>query len=345
MLYFLMRLLFFSDLYFKHLHTVKRILHKLSSNTKVLIWDDMLRGIKPSKWNELQRFNGIHPVSWNYQSSQSISHIDLMNYHEKFDNIWIATAFKGADGRTKSIPNFTARFYNHYSWLNFISYYKFGGEREVYNFKGIILTGWSRYSHMDPPCELLPVSMPSLISNLLLIRKYKTDKMSNYDNDGLDFTQLYKEFVDGEIKRRLKCVIDIDGELDFSSCLFESKDLYVLVKEYIIMARHIENIFNGEEFVISNIEYYEKCNYINMNNVDYYISLCNEYITKITIIERKLNKAMSRYYDKYFIEEYINSKTFSIKKKLNNVMKFFIIYLKNPTWKRRPVNNNNISLI
>lgn len=34
---------------------------------------------------------------------------------------------------------------------------------------GIILTGWQRYSHYSPLCEILPVSIPSLIVDLVYL--------------------------------------------------------------------------------------------------------------------------------------------------------------------------------
>jgi len=51
---------------------------------------------------------------------------------------------------------------NHISWLD-------SGHR--LNFRGIALTGWSRYDHFSVLCELLPAALPSLILNLAILTR------------------------------------------------------------------------------------------------------------------------------------------------------------------------------
>ena len=41
------------------------------------------------------------------------------------------------------------------------------------SFRGLVLTGWSRYDHFAVLCELLPVALPSLILNLVIVTQGK----------------------------------------------------------------------------------------------------------------------------------------------------------------------------
>ncbi len=56
------------------------------------------------------------------------------------------------------IPNALKHYTNHLSWVSAIS--KFPSPQK---FKGIALTGWSRYDHMQGICEILPAAIPSLV--------------------------------------------------------------------------------------------------------------------------------------------------------------------------------------
>lgn len=58
---------------------------------------------------------------------------------------------------------------NHKAWLRIIAEYSY-----LIKFKGIMLTGWQRYDHFAVLCELLPVSIPSLVNSILILRGNKT---------------------------------------------------------------------------------------------------------------------------------------------------------------------------
>ncbi|XP_031764118.2 hexosaminidase D-like [Galleria mellonella] len=332
------------DLFVHHVKTISNIVSSFSKETTVLIWDDMLRQITLKEWYSIdfQSLNDIEIVYWDYEPQVKVSHINLMKYHKKFSNIWIASAFKGADGRTAIIPNEKKRFSNHFSWFNLILDYKFGGESNVYNFKGIILTGWSRYSHMDPPCELLPPSIPSLIINLIFIKKIQEG--ISYDSANHNMDVIYKNYLSTDIKQSLLCNrVPLFGQnnIEWSSCLFNGVELYSSLKKYISVSTAISNELNNNFFFI---KYYSKLKTINMNTVSDNIVWCNDSFYQLLVVENKVSNILEEYYKKEFIVEYVTYLTFDLKKKLHNLMMILNDYKKPRIWERGPIayNNNNI---
>ncbi len=89
------------------------------------------------------------------------------NIYEKygriFGSIWIASAYKGAMGELAYITSINHHYQNHISWIDVM---KEKLSRNIVSFKGIALTGWSRYDHFLVLCDLLPQAIPSLVFNL-----------------------------------------------------------------------------------------------------------------------------------------------------------------------------------
>ncbi|XP_028031861.1 hexosaminidase D-like [Bombyx mandarina] len=312
-----------TDIFIKHIRKIKQIVEDINPETTVLIWDDMFRSIKLKSWNEIGYFNKIQTVYWDYGANSSVSHVNLLKYHRKFDNIWIATAFKGADGRLSTIPNLKNRFLNHLNWLKLIANYKFGGETNFHSFVGIILTGWSRYSHFDPLCELLPASIPSLLLNLLLIRKFNEGHLS-YNNDikEMEFRTFFNKYLQTDFSDSLHCVIHDIEKTNYSSCIFDGCELYNYLSEFLKIHENVIYYFESEKHGLSSLQYYaNQKNLINTNNAVMNMKLCNGTLHELFDVERKLLVVMSQYYGNDTIEEYINAKMFHLKYKLEGSMK------------------------
>lgn len=97
---------------------------------------------------------------WHYTSSENFQLGASLweKYSNIFTNIWIASAFKGATSSCQVIPINKYHISNHEAWLAELGVH--GGK--IIRFKGIALTGWSRYDHYATLCELLPSAIPSL---------------------------------------------------------------------------------------------------------------------------------------------------------------------------------------
>ena len=90
-------------------------------------------------------------------------------YFQVFNEVLIAGAYKGANGVSQTFMNTTHYIKNleSYRHLNLIFSETLGKM-----LSGVILTGWSRYSHFRPLCELLPISIPTLIQEAIYLKNW-----------------------------------------------------------------------------------------------------------------------------------------------------------------------------
>jgi len=161
-------------LYLEHVKRVASYVSQISNGkVKSIIWDDMLRAISFEELLESNIANYVEPMVWVYV--EDIDHFVDGNTWKKYSNlfphIWAASAFKGAFGERLFIPNVLRHYHNHIAWLNVIKRESSPqtSHGKPINFRGIAMTGWSRYDHFAVLCELLPVAIPSLVLNLIAI--------------------------------------------------------------------------------------------------------------------------------------------------------------------------------
>ncbi|GLG98746.1 Hexosaminidase domain-containing protein [Gryllus bimaculatus] len=124
-----------AELYLEHVMAILQFIRDTYSPLKVIMWDDMLRSIDIAVLKDL----------WD-------------KYSCVFNNVWMASAFKGATGSCQILPVIQHHISNHEQWLLVLG-------REVNKFsrfRGMAFTGWSRYDHYATLCELLTVALPSL---------------------------------------------------------------------------------------------------------------------------------------------------------------------------------------
>lgn len=115
----------------------------------------------------------VEPVSWNYRPIFEDSYISspVWNIFSKlFSNIWAAGAYKGGLNRFSMQTNSSHHVSNNRAWVQFMDTIK--TDKNV-SFSAIILTGWSRFDHFMPLCDLLPTAYQSLISSLYIINTGK----------------------------------------------------------------------------------------------------------------------------------------------------------------------------
>jgi len=151
-----------SDLYMKHMMPLIRFVRK--NGLRALVWDDMMRKWPVDQLNKISAY--IEPVVWEYLPNVSAAYLPegvWDRYSYSFSRLWAASCYKGATGSTQDFTAIGYHLSNHISWL--------GISKQRIPFQGIILTGWTRYNHIKPLCEILPEGIPSLALNLGVLQQ------------------------------------------------------------------------------------------------------------------------------------------------------------------------------
>lgn len=202
-------------------HTIKIATHvrERLPKAKILIWDDMLHNMEESTI-ELYKADiiklEIEPMIWAYMEDVKnwFQPYLYIKYGHIFEGVWAASAYKGASGELTTVTSIKHHYLNHMSWIDVILEKQRTG---IVNFRGITLTGWTRYDHFLALCDLLPEAIPSLIFNLQAMQ--------------LGRITVEKKF---EIGKRLGCTNDIPwspDEIYFvqMQCQFPGHEIYEAV--------------------------------------------------------------------------------------------------------------------
>ena len=81
-----------------------------------------------------------------------------------FRHAWAASAFKGAFGERLLLPDGERHAANNAAWMDVVAREGGGGAAVKRGgfFRGIALTGWSRYDHFAVLCELVSLNLNAL---------------------------------------------------------------------------------------------------------------------------------------------------------------------------------------
>ncbi|XP_015771158.1 PREDICTED: hexosaminidase D-like [Acropora digitifera] len=144
-----------SELFIHHMMPILK--HLKDKGVTPIMWDDMMRNWPVEYLKELGSF--VEPMVWAYASDLSWYFPPGMwdRYGKAFNNIWAASAFKGATDPWSNFVPVDFHVQNNLNWLDIIDKLP-----DSLKMTGIALTGWSRYDHYATLCELLPAALPSL---------------------------------------------------------------------------------------------------------------------------------------------------------------------------------------
>ncbi|MGE9270515.1 MAG: family 20 glycosylhydrolase [Verrucomicrobiales bacterium] len=148
------------SLYLKH---VQPILDSLRLRSiRPLLWHDMMMDWPVSSLQQIGQDADL--VVWGYRGTPAMRthhhRVEVLDrLREARIPIWGASAYKGADGPFRDLPDKQARLTNHIGWIDAAA---------PYGLKGLIATGWSRYASGRVQVEsidacLTELAMASLI--------------------------------------------------------------------------------------------------------------------------------------------------------------------------------------
>ena len=183
-----------AELYLQHI--CKLTSHLKARKIRPLLWADMM-----AKWNDedLKRIAGeADLVAWGYQGKVSRSRPSacrerLKKYLDCGIRLWGGCAYKGADGFNSERPVLEKRIENTMDWVE---------TAEAIPMRGIIATGWSRYSTTRPQCEIQEGALQSAILTGAML--YNGNLLDGDAELVLDFLD---EIGEGELSRKVTSLL------------------------------------------------------------------------------------------------------------------------------------------
>lgn len=146
-------------LYLSHMMPLITSIKRKYPTLKLFIWDDMFREFSLSELEMLGP--SVIPMVWSYVDYISTQFPDGMweRYGNVFEEIWIASSFKGSSGPLADVVPIQHHLNNHLSWFSLVESLEEDIRKKII---GITITGWSRYDHFATLCEIFPIGIPCL---------------------------------------------------------------------------------------------------------------------------------------------------------------------------------------
>ncbi|CAM4888165.1 unnamed protein product [Rotaria socialis] len=303
--------------YITHVKRVVGIVRKIRPQIRILIWDDLIRSdqfiYSEKLLNQLKGL--VEPVAWHYRTKFEDSYIfspawDI--YSRLFTNTWTASAFKGGLNRYSMQTNATHHTLNNYAWLSLMNSFSNQKNKSIY---GIILTGWSRFDHFMPLCDLLPTAYVSLISSLHVINTGKFI-LNDYTNDCYELMNSIGK--DSRLCQSLPGFSIWSGISSLSLSLSQIEDRLTFLHT-------VAPPYNRKHLFVRRYELDTRLNELEM--------LKNDLLSIIQL----LNNNLSDLYSLDVIDEWFNLYLSPILGRINTTLIEFSPVRNQKTWPRRPL--------
>lgn len=314
-------------LFAEHVARVAQFVRSEFVGVTPLMWDDMLRHWSSTDLAESGLGELVEPVVWVYAENiaRLLPHYVWHMYGRVFPHVWVASAFKGAYGETALVPDLRRHSENNLAWLRIMRTTK------IVQFRGMVLTGWSRYDHFAVLCELLPVSVPSLLLNVLLVLHPHWPK--------LQVIRLWMQ--------ALSCPPTVTPDESFVSdpfqwhlgaCSFPGSNLFSAVGSYVALQARAMTLY---------ADLTERRGWLTMYNVRHNFSspwrLLEAHVSvqrllrELTAFRNSTAHIMTQYFDQFAVDEWLEQKVDPLAEKMASLENFALNLIARDTWPRRPL--------
>uniref|UniRef100_A0A915LMN7 Beta-N-acetylhexosaminidase n=1 Tax=Meloidogyne javanica TaxID=6303 RepID=A0A915LMN7_MELJA len=231
-----------------HITRVARIAKDEFSFERVYTWNDMFDKMSVQLMKEFKMGELLIPIVWGYIPDVTFPGYFPDGLFERlsqvFEEVLFASAFKGANGIVQQFADV-----GHYT-SNLASYKKLYYQHEKNlsgRLSGMVLTGWQRYSHVTPLCELLPIGLPTMVAQSVYLQTW---------SDKNDLTNTEKETKLEIIKNLLGCQTNIDDlifegkkfprtfDSQIGKSRFPGADLYKQIEEVRVLLWKLGVLFS-----------------------------------------------------------------------------------------------------
>lgn len=318
------------------LQHVKRVGEYVRHEKRVLpiIWDDMLRTIPAHILHDSKLGSVVEPMVWVYVEDvdRFVDSLTWANYGEVFTHIWAASAFKGAFGERLYAVNVQRHVANNLAWLEVMRRETLSSSR--LSFRGLVLTGWSRYDHFAVLCELLPVAVPSLILNLVIITRGAHDYEAVRLSHKLLQCGSQKPMLTAQELRRNP------QQWEAHRCRFAGSGLLGLLSSYNMNRREVESaaerIKNRDGWMT---EYNVQHSYSSPWRVHESIKSVAYLPGALKTMEQQMAKSLSHFFDNHTVNEWLEQHIQPLLKQVDELMAMAKSLTVNVSWPRRPLDD------
>lgn len=314
-------------LFTEHVARVARFVRSKFPGVTPLVWDDMMRHWLPVDLADSGLGELVEPVVWVYSEdiAHQLPHYMWYMYGRVFLHVWVASAYKGAYGETALAPDLRRHSQNNLAWLRILRSTK--GVR----FQGMVLTGWARYDHFAVLCELLPVSVPSLLFNLLLASHplWPTSQVIALWTQALACPPAFTPHES----------FDSDPfQWHLGACTFPGSNLFSAVANYVTLQAQVDSLYTDMT---------QRHGWLTMYNVRHNFSspwrlleaLANaqRLVRELKAFKYSTELIMEQYFDQFTVNEWLEQKVDYLTEKMVSLQNFIQALVARDTWQRRPI--------